>query len=731
MNRIFLSVCLCLAAAAPLAAQEGRTRIDLNGTWEFAQTAEAFPPAKFSRKIPVPGLIFLAEPKIEQLEAYYKGDYQPRYNWYRRKFSVSAALAGREAVVTLLKSKYVTTVYLNGRKLGESMACYTPVEFPAGTALRPGAENEILVCVGDRKWLPSQAPGSTDKEKVTYWPGIWDDVFVTFSGNYRVDRALVLPELAAKKATLKLLLRDFYPAQIRYGDRMWDSCRVEAVVREKLSGARAAGPFVTTVALKRDNLTELALEMPFAAAHPWTPEDPFRYTVTVSLKDQSSKLSDRVEKTFGLRDFGRRGKHFTLNGQETILRGTNITLHRFFEDPECRALPWDREWTRRLMAEIPKKLDWNAMRVCVGICPDFWYDIADSCGLMLQNEWLYWQNHGWDEETRTEYRDWVWSDGSHPSIIIWDGINENWDDYIGNHLIPELKRLDPTRIWDAGYMTSEQMQQDEMDEPHPYRAVSHHDQFVQDIEKEPYDLGRLDRWPADFRDFLYSSSAQLVNEYGWIWLWRNGLPAKLTVNGYNYYTGPDATPEQRRELQAYWLQAETEWLRAERSFAGVLAFCYLTNDLGFTGDWFLNPIAKLEPSPTLKWFKHCFAPAAVFLNLTDQRWMKHVPPLEPGSELVVNLVGVNDLPADASGAVKVRLLDSTGREVLSQSLTMTIPRFYRENRATMLSLPAQPGGYLLLAEFTPAGRSEPVVSRRYIRVGKLEKYEFYDLTPSW
>ena len=35
---------------------------------------------------------------------------------------------------------------------------------------------------------------------------------------------------------------------------------------------------------------------------------------------------------------------------------------------------------------------------------------------------------------------------------------------------------------------------------------------------------------------------QLVNEYGWIWLWRNGYPSKLTVDVYNYYLGPNSTP---------------------------------------------------------------------------------------------------------------------------------------------------------------------------------------------
>ena len=33
-------------------------------------------------------------------------------------------------------------------------------------------------------------------------------------------------------------------------------------------------------------------------------------------------------------------------------------------------------------------------------------------------------------QVRKEYTNWVWSDGNHPSIVIWDAINENWDSYI-------------------------------------------------------------------------------------------------------------------------------------------------------------------------------------------------------------------------------------------------------------------------------------------------------------
>ena len=200
------------------------------------------------------------------------------------------------------------------------------------------------------------------------------------------------------------------------------------------------------------------------------PEDPFLYTAEI-LVYYKGELSDSTGKNFGMRDFERRGKFFYLNDKKYYLRGSNITLQRFFEDPDCNNLAWDKEWVKKMLIDQPKKLNWNAMRICVGIVPDFWYDLADEYGLLFQNEWFYWQNHGWDEQIKKEYTDWVWSDGSHPCIVIWDAINENWDNYIGNTLIPELKKLDPTRIWDAGYMTASSMTNDDMDEPHPYMGL--------------------------------------------------------------------------------------------------------------------------------------------------------------------------------------------------------------------------------------------------------------------
>ena len=714
-------------------ADDGRTTISLNGEWDFDQTELAFPPRKYTRKIPVPGLVHLARPKISQYEKFFKKpdgvelveqfnflerDYTPMYNWYKRKVFIDEKFKDEQLFLTIKKSQYVTRVFVNRHEVGASMECYTPMDFNITSAVKYGSDNEILIQVGDRAWLPSEAAGGTDKEKVHYLPGIWDDVFITATGKMRVDKVLFLPSLAKGLVTVKTLVRSLYPPQMLYGDKMKDSCKIEYCVKEKTTG-RIVGKKMIEGEAKRDNRTYFETSISLDNPKAWTPDSPFLYEGEVSVYDQD-ELVDRYSVNFGMRDFSRKGKFFTLNGDKFYLRGSNITLQRFFEDPDCQALAWDREWVKKLMVDLPKSIDWNAMRICVGIVPDFWYDLCDEYGIVLQNEWLYWQNHGWDEQVRKEYTNWVWGDGNHPSIVIWDAINENWDSYIGNTLIPKLKELDPTRIWDAGYMTSDQMgTNDEMDEPHPYRALTlmHSSELNDYFKNNPYNLGALHENWVGFSSILDAGVPQLVNEYGWIWLWRDGRPSKLTLNNYNYYLGENATPEQCRELQAYWLELETEWLRSERSVGGILAFCHLTNNYGFTGDWFINDIKDLEPSPAFRWFKHCFAPSAVFIDLADRRYTKHLEPLKPGSDLVFNLVGVNDLNKESSGKVLLKLLDEKGTIISTQEESIVIEPFGKRLQPCLLKLPSKSGGYLLIAEYHEKGRAKPVLSRRYLKVG--------------
>jgi hypothetical protein len=271
------------------------------------------------------------------------------------------------------------------------------------------------------------------------------------------------------------------------------------------------------------------------------------------------------------------------------------------------------------------------------------------------------------------------------------------------------------------------MKTDEMDEPHPYQTYIFYSQM--DMKNFSYPLGNLDYKPDILQMIRKAGVPQLVNEYGWIWLWRNGLPSKLTVDTYNYYLGANSTPKQNREFQAYLLELETEWLRSEPGIAGVLAFCYLANNYGYTGDWFTGKINDLTPAPALEWFADAFAPSAVFINLTDERYVKQAIPHTPGEKLTFKLAKVNDLSENISGKVTLRILNSDGKVVSKKVIPVVLSAFDRSALSTEVTLPGKPGGYLLTAEFNAEASSKSVLSRRFIKVGKLPEYKFFEIQP--
>ena len=748
-QKIILVFVLLFIFAQISISQNARHTMSLCGSWQFEQTVAAWPPEHFTRTIPVPGLIDLAEPGIEQYDELFLGDQDLRYSWYRRTFKVPQEQRGKKAVLTILKSRFNTRVILNGVDLGTYMQASTPIECDLTDALEPDGENVLLVRVDDIRRNPIQSAYSMDIEQFTYIPGIWDEVYITFTGPIRIARALVLPHAREKKATVKLLLQN-HDKKIKREFSLLDyEAEVSVFIREKKSRKRVSEEFVRQTNVTCQSRKEIEIEVPLKDVRLWSPDDPFLYEAVIRVSSQGAP-SDEVAETFGMRDFGARGKIFVLNGEEIKLLGSNITLSRFFGDRQRAGLPWDRKWVKKLLVDIPKALRWNAFRMCIGLAPDFWYDLADEYGIMLQNEWPTWKNRGWNRQIEDEYTDWVWADGSHPSIVIWDAMNESRHDYIGNVIIPKLKKLDPTRIWDAGYMDEKDMSLNEMDEPHYYPLF-----FSQRTDKQRvrdrrlnYRFGKLFYKDDYLERSRVASVPQVVNEYGWMWLNRDGSPAFIskgrtdpddrlpkthyfrplnewksekerTPGLFEYFLGTNKDSKKNREFQAYYIQLQTEALRSRRYIAGVMSFCYLTFDRGYTGDWFLNPIRELKPGPTLLWQRHCFAPFAVFIDLEDGRYLKNPKSFAPGSSHCIKLFGVNDTSFKKHGELVLKIIAADGAVVSQQSRSLTIEPHFQKNIVIDMSFPETPGGYLLLSELTTNDGAEKQISRRYVRVGDV------------
>ena len=90
-------------------------------------------------------------------------------------------------------------------------------------------------------------------------------------------------------------------------------------------------------------------------------------------------------------------------------------------------------------------------------------------------------------------------------------------------------------------------------------------------------------------------SPVVINEYGWLWLNRDGSPTTLTRELYANLLGPNSTTAQRRHLYARYLAAETEFWRSHRQAAAVMHFTTLgySRPGGQTSDHWLD-VARLK-----------------------------------------------------------------------------------------------------------------------------------------
>ena len=346
----------------------------------------------------------------------------------------------------------------------------------------------------------------------------------------------------------------------------------------------------------------------------WSPEEPNLYVL------ETGTGGDSAATRFGMREFrfDTATRRAWLNGRVYFLRGSNITLHRFFEDPKSGTLPWNEKWVRRMLAEIPKEMHWNTFRFCIGPAPDKWLDIADEAGLLIQNEYFVWTGHNWHgmgnqvtfnaEQMKREYAEWMRDNWNHPSVAIWDANNETWDPMFGEQIIPAVRGLDlSNRPWENSY--NPPAGPDDPVEDHPY-------EFQRMADGGPeFSMTTFER-PGGKSPAAPTGHAMILNEYGWLWLNRDGSPTELTKKLYPRLVGENATAEDRLSMYAYLLGGITEYWRAYRQYAGVLHFVYLmsSDPLGYTADHFRD-IEKLELDPYFRdAMSNAFAPLGVYLS---------------------------------------------------------------------------------------------------------------------
>ena len=188
-------------------AAEGRTTISLNGKWQIEESVSATTcPRPSAIRSSCPGWSTSRSPRFPtwtclraasiscdsaasirgrveilapaaSLPAVGISLQERNYFWYQTSFTVPTRTA--VALLKIGKAQFGTAVWLNGKKVGEHLSCWTAGYFDLTGAIQWQGENQLLVRVGAHPGvLPENLPAGTSSSKHRWTPGIYDNVAV-------------------------------------------------------------------------------------------------------------------------------------------------------------------------------------------------------------------------------------------------------------------------------------------------------------------------------------------------------------------------------------------------------------------------------------------------------------------------------------------------------------------------------------------------------------------------
>jgi len=668
-----------------------RQTVSLNGTWKIAKTkVGAEMPSDYFSEITVPGLVDMASPAIDNQDTSYKDVVY----WYKRTFS---AIDADKIQLKINKAKYHTKVFVNGDFVGENYYNFTPGYFDVKPYLKTNRENELVISVGCENNMPDTVMTGHDFEKMKYIPGIYDDVKIIATDYPYISNVQTVPNIS--KGTVRIVAK-IEKAEVEKAVQL--SYRIIETASKKVVGKGTV------------NSTEAGddIEIDFVAGienvQLWTPETPFLYTL--ELETEGDSYSTR----FGMRTFtaNPNGTAYLLNGKPYYMRGTNVCILRFFEDPDRAALPWTNGWSLKVHQRF-KEMGWNSIRYCIGFPPERWYEIADSLGFLIQDEYPIWTLNQHDEiypnvtpeHLADEYRNWLPEHWNHPCVVIWDAQNESMTKVIGD-AAKMVRDMDlSNRLWENGWATP--IAKNDPIECHPYLFGPYRHSKVPSKKGPLSDLLTEVHFPFNSANEKFPPAKGerypnpvLINEYAWLWLNRDGSTTTLTDRVYDVCFGTDLTTEERIEIYMKHLGILTEYWRTHRDCAGILHFCGLgysrpEEPRGQTSDHFID-IKNLTYEPKfVQYVKPAFSPVGLMINFWELT-------IKGNQDVQFEVYAVNDLESEFNSNLELSLLRND-QEVAKTKQEISIEPFGRTITKPTISISAEKGIYKLVAQIEVNG----------------------------
>ncbi|MBE5892406.1 MAG: beta-galactosidase [Lachnospiraceae bacterium] len=401
---------------------------NLNGTWEFefdfgvsAIERELWKKEKFDKEIIVP---FCPESRLSGI------GYTDFIDGvaYRKNFTLTEKEMAGRTILHIGAADYLTTVYVNGKKVGTHQGGYTSFAFDI-TAYVALGENSLFVAVSDDVRGRKQAKGKQAHKfassgcDYTRTTGIWQTVWLEFVPFTYVKSAKYYPDIDNGCLTVTGITEG----------------AATLTLTAKWDGEVAA----TKSIISKGGFFSTQLELP--EVHLWEVGKGGLYDLEITYGE------DTVKSYFGMRSTAFEGRKWLLNGKSVFQR---TVLDQGFYPDGIYTAPTEEALLHDI--ELSLAAGFNGARLHQKIFePRFLYH-ADRLGYLVWDEYPNWgldyANPQATEIYLSEWQEAMERDFNSPAVIGWCPFNETWDYYeekAGNKLISSIyyltKNLDPTR----------------------------------------------------------------------------------------------------------------------------------------------------------------------------------------------------------------------------------------------------------------------------------------------
>ena len=361
---------------------------------------------------------------------------QGAVGWYYKDLQIPRDLIGKVLRLHFEAIDYRARVWFNGEEVGSHDGGFTPFELDVSRVAKAGT-NRLVVRVSDvgrdfrmaycglPGWEKTRN-GTVDGLSFAEIPagfqdwregfdhgGIWQPVNLIATEPVYVADLFLVPNVAKGSVEARVTV-------INRTERTSEASVTVQARPWKGAGGSAGGD--TLKVRLEPGQTSVNLQIKLSQPHAWSVTDPFLYVADASVQF-GSEVADDFGARFGLREFtvGSNGA-FHLNGEEIFIKGA----HYQSTEPITLAFPRSVDAARQIV-EIAKEGGFNFIRGQGRPTVTSILDAADELGMLFQCEPAVSKmadNSGMEALAEREVTDMVRRDRNHPSVVIWNMINE-------------------------------------------------------------------------------------------------------------------------------------------------------------------------------------------------------------------------------------------------------------------------------------------------------------------